>query len=74
MLMSAEPLSQWPPAVGYLNPYFGAFRVGEEVWQSVMLLTPVTAGRREFRPVFHLDDKESYFDGWQTFLLGPGPL
>ncbi|PIQ98957.1 MAG: hypothetical protein COV66_13765 [Nitrospinae bacterium CG11_big_fil_rev_8_21_14_0_20_45_15] len=74
MLMSAEPLSQWPPAAGYLNPYFGAFRVGEEVWQSVMLLTPVSAGRNAFRPVFHLDDEESYFDAWQTFLLSSGPL
>jgi len=36
-------------AVGDLNPHFGAFRIGEEVWQGVMLLTPVTAGRKESR-------------------------
>ncbi len=71
MLMSEKPLAEWPSESGYLNPYFGAFRAGEKLWQLVMVLTPVAAGSQAFRPVFHLDDKESYFDAWQTFWLRP---
>ena len=73
MLLSEMPIREWPPESGYLNPYFGAFRVAgkEELWQRVMALTKVPAGRNAFRPVFHLYEKESYFDAWQTFFISP---
>ena len=63
--------SNWPPIIGYLNPYLGMFRPkgSEDVWHIHFTLSPLTKGRHYFQERIEIQKEGNHFDGLQSYLL-----
>lgn len=63
--------AHWPPDIGYINPYFGEITFPGTTfnWQMVFLLSQISVGQHNLVEVFYLQDKISYFDGFQSYIL-----
>ena len=65
--------SNWPPTVGYLNPFFnqGLLRPkgSDTVWQIIYSLSPLSQGKHYFQERIEIQKGNNYIDGLQAYLL-----
>ena len=63
--------TNWPPALGYLNPSLGIFRVtGQNYpWNIYYSLSALNKGRHYFQERMAVQIGKNYYDGLQAYLL-----
>jgi hypothetical protein len=63
--------TNWPPALGYLNPLIGIFRVTgqDNAWNIAYSLSSLTKGRHFFQERMGVQRGNNYYDGLQSYLL-----
>ena len=63
--------SNWPPTVGYLNPWLGEFQVKDrdDVWHIIYSLSPLSQGRHYFQERIEIQKGDNHLDGLQSYLL-----
>jgi hypothetical protein len=63
--------NNWPPALGYLNPLLGMFKVnGSGInWMIAYSLSPLSKGRHYFQERIGIQKGNNYYDGLQSYLL-----
>jgi hypothetical protein len=62
----------WPPTLGFLNPWLGRFRLaisGYHDWHVKFSLSSLSKGRHYFQERIGVQIGNSYFDGFQSYLL-----
>ena len=62
----------WPPTLGFLNPWLGRFRLaisGYHDWHVKFSLSSLSKGRHYFQERIGVQTGNSYFDGFQSYLL-----
>ena len=65
--------TNWPPTVGYLNPYLGVFRIKDKdiAWHIVYSLSPLSKGTHYFQEWIEIQEGDNHIDGLQSYLLKP---
>lgn len=65
--------SNWPPTVGYLNPFLGQGLLrpkgSDAVWHIIYSLSPLSQGRHYFQERIEIQKGDNYLDGLQSYLL-----
>ena len=65
--------SNWPPTVGYLNPFLGQGLLrpkgSDAVWQIIYSLSPLSQGRHFFQERIEIRKGDNHLDGLQSYLL-----
>ena len=63
--------TNWPPALGVLNPLIGAFRVTgqSDAWNIFYSLSALNKGRHFFQERMLVQRGKNYYDGLQSYLL-----
>jgi hypothetical protein len=61
----------WPPKIGYLNPFLGMFRGRDsaDTWNISYSLSPLSKGRHYLQERIGLNHGVHYYDGLQSYLL-----
>ena len=65
--------SNWPPTVGYLNPFLNQGLVrpkgSDAVWNIIYSLSPLSQGRHYFQERIEIRKGDNHLDGLQSYLL-----
>ena len=63
--------TNWPPALGVLNPLIGTFQVTgqNDSWNIFYSLSALTKGRHFFQERILVQRGNNHYDGLQSYLL-----